>query len=118
MHHRCRGMGAKVCVTEVDPVRALEAHMDGFEVVPMAEAAKTGEIFITATGQTGIIRKEHILTMRNGAIMGNVGHFDVEVDAKFLLNESKSVREVRPNLDECVIKKWKTRLSYWKRTNC
>src|SRR5574337_769799 len=104
---RCRGMGAKVCVTEVDPVRALEAHMDGFEVAPMADAAKTGEIFITATGQTGVIRKEHIVTMRDGAIMGNVGHFDVEVDAKFLLTESKSVREVRPNLDECVLKNGK-----------
>ncbi|MFZ0843169.1 MAG: adenosylhomocysteinase, partial [Nitrosotalea sp.] len=104
---RCRGMGAKVCVTEVDPIRALEAHMDGFDVLPMADAAKIGEIFVTATGQTGIIRKEHILTMRNGAIMGNVGHFDVEVDAKFLLTESKSVREVRPHLDECVLKNGK-----------
>jgi adenosylhomocysteinase len=104
---RCRGMGAKVCVTEIDPIRALEAHMDGFDVAPMSEASKIGEIFITATGQTGVIRKEHILTMRNGAIMGNVGHFDVEVDAKFLLNESKSVREVRPNLDECVLKNGK-----------
>jgi adenosylhomocysteinase len=104
---RCRGMGAKVCITEVDPVRALEAHMDGFDVLPMAEAAKIGEIFITATGQTGVIRKEHILTMPNGAIMGNVGHFDVEVDAKFLLSESKSVREVRPHLDECVLKNGK-----------
>ncbi len=104
---RCRGMGAKVTVTEVDPVRALEAHTDGFEVAPMTDAAKTGEIFITATGQTGVIRKEHIVTMRNGAIMGNVGHFDVEVDAKFLLTESKSVREVRPNLDECVLKNGK-----------
>lgn len=115
---RCRGMGAKVCVTEVDPVRALEAHMDGFEVAPMADAAKTGEIFITATGQTGVIRKEHILTMRDGAIMGNVGHFDVEVDAKFLLAESKSVREVRPNLDECVLKNGKKSILDWKGKNC
>src|SRR5574340_1837392 len=104
---RCRGMGAKVTVTEVDPVRALEAHMDGFEVLPMAEAAKIGDIFITATGQTGVIRKEHILAMRKGAIMGNVGHFDVEVEAKFLLNESKAVKEVRPNLDECILKNGK-----------
>lgn len=100
---RARGLGAKVCVTEVDPVRALEAHMDGYEVLPMDEAARIGDVFVTATGQTGIIRKEHILKMKDGAIMGNVGHFDVEVDALFLLNNSKSVREVRPNLDECLL---------------
>ncbi|MDE1763933.1 MAG: adenosylhomocysteinase [Thaumarchaeota archaeon] len=104
---RASGLGAKVYVTEIDPVRALEAHMDGYEVMPIDEAAKIGEIFITATGQTGVIRKEHILKMRDGAILGNVGHFDVEVDAKFLLTESKSVREVRPNLDECLLKNGK-----------
>ena len=81
--------------------------MDGYEVLPMDEAAKIGDIFITATGQTGVIRKEHILTMKDGAVLGNVGHFDVEVDAKYLLNESKSVREVRPNLDECLLKNGK-----------
>ncbi|HSF28761.1 MAG TPA: adenosylhomocysteinase [Nitrosopumilaceae archaeon] len=100
---RMNGMGAKVYVTEVDPVRALEAHMDGYEVLPMEEAAKIGDIFVTATGQTGVIRKEHIMKMKDGAIMGNVGHFDVEVEAKFLLNESKSVKEVRSNLDECLL---------------
>lgn len=104
---RMNGMGAKVFVTEVDPIRALEAHMDGYEVLPMEEAAKIGDIFITATGQTGVIRKEHIMKMKDGAIMGNVGHFDVEVEAKFLLNESKSVRGVRPNLDECLLKNGK-----------
>src|SRR6267143_1674263 len=104
---RANGMGSKVFVTEVDPVRALEAHMDGYEVLPMAEAAKIGDIFITATGQTGIIRKEHILKMKEGAVLGNVGHFDVEVDAHFLLNESKSVKQVRPNLDECLLKNGK-----------
>jgi adenosylhomocysteinase len=104
---RVNGMGAKVFVTEVDPVRALEAHMDGYEVLPMEEAAKIGDIFITATGQTGIIRKEHILKMKEGAVLGNVGHFDVEVDAHFLLNESKSVKEVRPHLDECLLKNGK-----------
>lgn len=101
---RVHGLGAKVYVTEVDPIRALEAHMDGYEVLTMDEAAKIGDMFITATGQTGVIRKEHIMKMKEGAIMGNVGHFDVEVDANFLLNESKSVREVRPHLDECVLK--------------
>ncbi|HJU13071.1 MAG TPA: adenosylhomocysteinase [Candidatus Nitrosotalea sp.] len=104
---RSHGLGAKVYVTEVDPIRALEAHMDGYEVLPMREAAGIGDVFITATGQTGVIRKEHILKMKEGAILGNVGHFDVEVDAKFLLNESKSVREVRPNLDECLLQNGK-----------
>ncbi len=104
---RANGMGSKVYITEVDPVRALEAHMDGYEVLPMNEAAKIGDIFITATGQTGVIRKEHILKMKEGAVLGNVGHFDVEVDAHFLLHESKSVKEVRPNLDECLLKNGK-----------
>jgi adenosylhomocysteinase len=102
-----RGMNAKVIVTEVDPIRALEAHMDGFDVMPMSQAAKIGEIFITTTGMTSIIRKEHILTMKDGAVLGNVGHFDVEVDSKFLLKQSKSVRQVRPYLDECVLKNGK-----------
>jgi adenosylhomocysteinase len=104
---RANGMGSKIFVTEVDPVRALEAHMDGYEVLPMTEAAKIGDVFITATGQTGVIRKEHILKMKEGAVLGNVGHFDVEVDAHFLLNESKSVKQVRPNLDECLLKNGK-----------
>ena len=104
---RCHGMGSKVVVTEVDPVKALEAHMDGFEVMPMAQAAKIGDIFITCTGMTSVIRKEHILQMKDGAIMGNVGHFDVEIDSKFLLKKSKSVKEVRPNLDECVLQNGK-----------
>ncbi len=104
---RANGMGSKVYITEVDPVRALEAHMDGYEVLPMNEAAKIGDIFITATGQTGVIRKEHILKMKEGAVLGNVGHFDVEVDSHFLLHESKSVKEVRPNLDECLLKNGK-----------
>ena len=104
---RCKGMGSKVIVTEVDPVKALEAHMDAFEVIPMAQAAKIGDIFITCTGMRDIIRKEHLLSMKDGAVVGNVGHFDVEVDAKFLLNKSKSVREVRPHLDECILKNGK-----------
>ena len=104
---RCHGMGSKVIVTEIDPVKALEAHMDGFEVMPMAQACKIGDIFVTCTGMTSVIRKEHILQMKNGAIMGNVGHFDVEIDSKFLLKESKSVKRVRPNLDECTLKNGK-----------
>jgi adenosylhomocysteinase len=104
---RCHGMGSKVIITETDPVKALEAHMEGFEVLPMVEAAKIGDIFITCTGMRDIIRKEHILKMKDGAIMANVGHFDVEIDSDFLLNKSKSVREVRPNLDECTLQNGK-----------
>ncbi|MEX0657032.1 MAG: adenosylhomocysteinase [Nitrosopumilaceae archaeon] len=104
---RCHGMGSKIIVTEVDPIKALEAHMDGFEVMPMAQAAKIGDIFVTCTGMTGVIRKEHILKMKDGAILGNVGHFDVEIDSVFLLKKSRSVREVRPNLDECVLQNGK-----------
>jgi len=104
---RFHGMGSKVIVTEIDPVKALEAHMDGFEVMPMSQAAKIGDMFVTCTGMTSVIRKEHILQMKNGAIMGNVGHFDVEIDSKFLLKSSKSVKEVRPNLDECKLKNGK-----------
>jgi adenosylhomocysteinase len=100
---RFHGMGSKIIITEVDPVKALEAHMDGFEVIPMAQACKVGDIFITCTGMTSVIRKEHILQMKDGAIMGNVGHFDVEIDAKFLLKKSKSVKQVRANLDECTL---------------
>ena len=104
---RFHGMGGKVIVTEVDPLKALEAHMDGFDVMPMAKAAQQGDIFITCTGMTSVIRKEHLLKMKDGAIVGNVGHFDVEVDANFLLKKSKSVKEIRPHLDECVLKNGK-----------
>ncbi len=104
---RFHGMGSKISVTEIDPIKALEAHMDGFEVMPMTQAAKIGDIFITCTGMTSVIRKEHILQMKDGAIMGNVGHFDVEIDSAFLLKKSKSVKEVRPNLDECILKNGK-----------
>ncbi len=100
---RCRGMGAKIIVTEVDPVKALEAHMEGYEVMPMARAARIGDIFVTCTGMTGVIRREHINTMKDGAILGNVGHFDVEIDTEYLLKKSKSVKKTRDNLDECVL---------------
>ncbi len=104
---RFHGMGSKIIVTEIDPVKALEAHMDGFEVMPMAQAAKIGDIFVTCTGMTSVIRREHILQMKDGAVMGNVGHFDVEIDSNFLLKKSKSVKEVRLNLDECILKNGK-----------
>ena len=104
---RSRGMGGNVIVTEVDPVKALEAHMDGFQVMPITQAAKIGQIFITCNGMTSVIRKEHLLVMKDGAVVGNVGHFDVEIDTAFLLKKSKSVREVRPSLDECTLKNGK-----------
>jgi adenosylhomocysteinase len=81
--------------------------MDGFEVMSMSQAAKIGEIFITTTGMAGVIRKEHILAMNDGAVVGNVGHFDVEVDANFLLKKSKSVKQIRPHLDECTLRNGK-----------
>ena len=98
---RCRGMGSRVIVTEVDPVRALEAHMDGYDVMPMSRAARLGDVFITCTGMTGIITKEHIDRMKDGAVLGNVGHFDVEIDGKYLLGGDSKVRKVREGLDEC-----------------
>ena len=70
----------------------------------MSKTAKNGQNFITTTGMTSVIRKEHLLAMKDGAVVGNVGHFDVEIDTKFLLEKSKSVREVRPSLDECILR--------------
>jgi adenosylhomocysteinase len=101
---RAQGMGASVVVTEVNPLRALEATMDGFRVMPIAEAATTGDIFVTATGDTSIIRKEHMQKMRDGAILANSGHFNVEVNQKDLAQISSKKRNVRPNLDEYTLK--------------
>jgi len=105
--NRARGLNAKVVVTEVDPVKALEAHMDGFTVIPIKEAVKIGEIFVTATGQTGVIRGEHIENMKDGAILANAGHFDVEVDTKYLKSNCRSKRLVRNNLEEYVLRSGK-----------
>ncbi len=102
---RARGMGAKVVVTEVEPIRALEATMDGFPVVPMAEAARIGDIFCTLTGNKGVIRKEHFQAMKDGAIVANSGHFNVELDLEALASLTKSVRKsVRDNVDQHVLK--------------
>lgn len=95
---RARGMGAAVTVTEVDPVKALEAKMDGFSVAPLANAAEQGDLFITCTGQTGVIRKEHFEKMKDGAVLANTGHFDVEIDASFLYRNYRPV-EVGPNIE-------------------
>lgn len=96
---RAKGLGAKVVVTEVDPVRAIEAVMDGFTVLPMAEAAKIGDWFVTVTGCDGVIRPEHMLEMKEGAILCNAGHFDVEVDVAGLRKLAKESREVRHNIE-------------------
>lgn len=93
---RARGLGANVIVTEVDPVRAIEAVMDGFRVMTMAEAAPQGDLFITVTGNKHVIRQEHMVTMKSGAILCNSGHFDLEIDLKALQAMATSTLEVRP----------------------
>jgi len=98
--NRARGMGAHVVVTEVNPLRALEAVMDGFEVKPLAEASAIGDIFVTLTGNTSVIRKEHMLKMKNGAILANSGHFNVEISLPDLKSISTSKRTLRPNLEQ------------------
>lgn len=98
---RCKGMGSNVIVCEVDPVKAIEAAMDGFRVMPIAEAAKIGDVFCTLTGDINVIRKEHFEMMKDGAIVCNSGHFNVELDIKGLQSIAKGVRkEVRSFVDE------------------
>jgi adenosylhomocysteinase len=98
---RARGLGGLVIVTEVDPIRALEAAMDGFAVMPIAEAALAGDIFITVTGNAGIIRREHFLIMKDGAMVANSGHFDVELELPALKEEAAEVTaNVRAHVDE------------------
>lgn len=92
---RARGMGANVIVTEIDPTKAIEAVMDGFRVMPMAEAAPQGDIFITVTGNKHVIRSEHFEIMKDGAIVANSGHFDIEIDLKSLGAQASEVRTVR-----------------------
>ncbi len=100
---RARGMGAQVLVTEVDPLRALEAVMDGFRVVPMHEAAQEGDIFVTVTGNRDVLRREHFEAMKDGAILANSGHFDIEVDLTALAEMAQSRRQVRPFVEEFVL---------------
>jgi adenosylhomocysteinase len=97
---RARGMGATVIITEVDPIKALEARMDGFLVMPMIEAAKVGDFFVTVTGNTSVIREEHIKVMKDGAIISNAGHFNVEIDIQALEGMSVSKREIRKFVEE------------------
>jgi adenosylhomocysteinase len=101
---RARGMGARVVVTEVDPLRALEAVMDGYEVMPIAEAAKIGDFFCTLTGNIHVIRKEHFEVMKDGAIVSNSGHFNVELDLEALSQMAVSRRMVRDFVEEFRLK--------------
>jgi adenosylhomocysteinase len=98
---RARGLGAQIIITEVDPIRALEAAMDGFAVMPIAEASTVGDIFVTVTGNAGVIRREHFLKMKDGAVVCNSGHFDVEVELPALKAESQTITtNVRNHVDE------------------
>ncbi len=97
---RCRGMGSNVIVTEVDPIRALEAAMDGFRVMPIAEAAKIGDLFCTLTGDINVIRAEHMETMKDGAFIANSGHFNVEIDIDGLKKIAKGAPETVRNFVE------------------
>ncbi len=104
---RARGMGAQVIVCEVEPVRALEAVMDGFEVMPMSEAAPQGDLFITVTGDIHVVSESVFRRMKDGAIVCNSGHFNVEIDLEALQRISKSAREVKPQVKEYLLKSGK-----------
>jgi len=101
---RARGMGANVIVTEVDPLPALEAVMDGFTVMPIRKAARIGDFFCTLTGDINVIRKEHFSIMKDGAIVANSGHFNVELDLDGLKEIAKSTRVIRPFVEEYTLK--------------
>src|SRR5687768_10893776 len=100
---RAKGMGAHVIVTEVEPMRALEAVMDGFQVMPMPKAAEVGDVFVTVTGNTSVIRKEHFSRMKDGAILCNSGHFNVELDLDALAAMATGRRTVRPFVEEFTV---------------
>jgi adenosylhomocysteinase len=100
---RARGMGAKVIIVEVEALPALEAALEGYDVMPIAEAAKLGDVFVTVTGDKSVIRREHMETMKDGAILCNAGHFDVEIDLDELREMATSTRQVRESLQEYVL---------------
>ncbi|MCK4436494.1 adenosylhomocysteinase, partial [bacterium] len=97
---RAKGMGAKVIITEVSPLRALEAAMDGYQVMPLKRAAKEGDLFVTVSGDTSVIREEHFKLMKDGAILANAGHFNVEIDLRALRKSAKRKRRVRDFVEE------------------
>jgi adenosylhomocysteinase len=111
---RARGMGSNVTVVEVDPIKAVEAHLDGFEVSSISGATPFGQLFITTTGQKNVIPYDAVEKMRDGAILANVGHFDVEIDVKTLLSKARSVKEVRTNVDEVTLRNGKKVYLIWK----
>jgi len=104
---RAKAMGARVVVTEVKPVRALEAAMDGFDVMPIAEAAKIGDVFVTITGDKNVIDKAHFAAMKDGAIMANSGHFNVEINIPALEGLSKKKETIRPFVEQYTLKNGK-----------
>jgi adenosylhomocysteinase len=101
---RAKGLGADVIVTEIDPVKGIEAVMDGFRVLPMGDAAKEGDVFITVTGNKNVLRSEHFEAMKSGVVICNSGHFNVEIDIPALERLSSGKREVRPLVDEYALK--------------
>jgi len=101
---RAKGLGSQIIVTEVEPVRALEAVMDGYQVMPLIEAAKLGDIFITTTGDKNVIDKAHLEVMKDGAILANSGHFNVEINIPALESLARSKRRLRPFVDEYTLK--------------
>lgn len=104
---RARGMGARVIVTEVNPIRALEAVMEGFQVMPLIKAATFGDVFVTTTGNINVIRKTHMLKMKTGAVIANSGHFNVEINISDLEEASSLKRTIRPNLEEYTLQNGK-----------
>ena len=100
---RARGMGAEVVITEIDPTKALDALMQGYRVMPMAEAAKVGDIFITVTGNRTVIAAEHFQMMKDGAILANAGHFDIEIDVEWLEKNSQKNPKIRHQTDEYLL---------------
>ncbi len=105
---KARGMGANVIVTEVDPLKALEAVMDGFRVMPIKEAALIGDIFLSITGDINVVSAQDMLTMKSGAFVANAGHFDVEIDVNGLKKHTVEIKNIRPNLDEWVLENGKS----------
>ena len=105
---RARGMGANVIVTEVDPLKALEAAMEGFRVMPISKAALEGDIFITVTGDKNVVDVHHIMTMKSGSFVCNAGHFDVEVNVNGLKEKTIDIKRIRPSLDEYVLNNGKS----------
>jgi adenosylhomocysteinase len=101
---RAKGLGSQIIVTEVEPVRALEAVMDGYQVMPLIEAAKLGDIFITTAGDKNVIDKTHLEVMKDGAILANSGHFNVEINIPALESLARSKRRLRPFVDEYTLK--------------